>query len=159
MPKDHPGQRQCAPDRLILRCSRGAGRGMYRLTGRATRRPRAEIPTAPWGELGLRTIGTRPPDRAGRSHGINLPLSERVKTKGCSPVLIQSEPKGSTGGTIVGSNGIRMMLGLVALAAFGAAEIAVVYGVVGAIMELTLGVDVPLIGLVDAGDDASSGCT
>ncbi|MDO8397470.1 MAG: hypothetical protein Q7T45_06590 [Bradyrhizobium sp.] len=52
-----------------------------------------------------------------------------------------------------------MMLGLVALAAFGAAEIAVVYGVVGAVMELTLGVDVPLIGLVDASDDASTGCT
>ena len=52
-----------------------------------------------------------------------------------------------------------MMLGLAALAAFGAAEIAVVYGVVGAIMELTLGVDVPLIGLVDAGDEATSGCT
>jgi len=30
------------------------------------------------------------------------------------------------------------MLGLSALAAFGAVEIAVVYGVVGAIMELTL---------------------
>jgi hypothetical protein len=41
------------------------------------------------------------------------------------------------------------MLGLGALAAFGAAEIAVVYGVVGAIVELTLGMDLPLIGLVD----------
>ena len=54
---------------------------------------------------------------------------------------------------------MRTMLGLGALAAFGAAEIAVVYGIVGAIMELTLGVDVPLIGLVDAGDEATSGCT
>jgi hypothetical protein len=45
------------------------------------------------------------------------------------------------------------------LAAFGAAELAVVYGVVGAVMELTLGVDVPLIGLVDASDNAPSGCT
>lgn len=63
-------------------------------------------------------------------------------------------------GTIVGSNRIRTVLGLGALAAFGAAELAVVYGVVGAIMELTLGVDVPLIGLVDASDDtAASGCT
>jgi hypothetical protein len=52
------------------------------------------------------------------------------------------------------------MLGLGALAAFGAAEIAVVYGVVGAIVELTLGVDLPLIGLVDSRADASaSGCT
>ena len=62
-------------------------------------------------------------------------------------------------GTIVGSNRIRTVLGLGALAAFGAAELAVVYGVVGAIMELTLGVDVPLIGLVDASDDSASGCT
>ena len=62
-------------------------------------------------------------------------------------------------GTIMGSNRMRTMLGLGALAAFGAAELAVVYGVVGAIMELTLGVDVPLIGLVDAGDEATSGCT
>ena len=54
---------------------------------------------------------------------------------------------------------MRMMLGLGALAAFGAAEIAVIYGVVGAIMELTLGVDVPLIGLVDASDGASAGRT
>jgi hypothetical protein len=59
----------------------------------------------------------------------------------------------------VGSNKIRTMLGLGALAAFGAAEIAVVYGVVGAIMELTLGMDLPLIGLVDASDDPASGCT
>ena len=59
----------------------------------------------------------------------------------------------------MGSNGIRTMLALGALAAFGAAEIAVVYGVVGAIMELTLGVDVPLIGLVDSGDNATAGCT
>ncbi len=59
---------------------------------------------------------------------------------------------------IVGSNTIRTMLGLSALAAFGAVEIAVVYGVVGA-MELTLGVDLPLIGLVDSSGDASSGCT
>ena len=59
----------------------------------------------------------------------------------------------------MGSNRIRTMLGLVALAAFGAAEIAVVYGVVGAIMELTLGVDVPLIALVDASDGASAGRT
>ena len=51
------------------------------------------------------------------------------------------------------------MLGLGALAAFGAAEIAVVYGVVGALVELTLGVDVPLIGLVDSGDNATAGCT
>lgn len=58
------------------------------------------------------------------------------------------------------SNTIRTMLGLGALAAFGAAEIAIVYGVVGAVMELTLGVDVPLIGLVDSSDDASAaGCT
>ena len=60
----------------------------------------------------------------------------------------------------MGSNRIRTMLGLGALAAFGAAEIAIVYGVVGAVVELTLGVDVPLIGLVDASDDpAASGCT
>jgi hypothetical protein len=52
------------------------------------------------------------------------------------------------------------MLGLGALAAFGAAEIAVVYGVIGAIVELTLGVDLPLIGLVGPRADASpSGCT
>jgi hypothetical protein len=51
------------------------------------------------------------------------------------------------------------VLGLGALAAFGAAEIAIVYGIVGAVMELTLGVDVPLIGLVDASDAAPSGCT
>ena len=59
----------------------------------------------------------------------------------------------------MGSNRIRTMLGLGALAAFGAAEIAVVYAVVGAIMELTLGMDLPLIGLVDSSDDAVSGCT
>ena len=57
------------------------------------------------------------------------------------------------------SNTIRTLLGLCALAAFGAAEIAVVYGVVGAIVELTLGVDVPLIGVVNSSDDASSGCS
>ena len=51
------------------------------------------------------------------------------------------------------------MLGLGALAAFGAAEIAVVYGVVGAIVELTLGMDVPLIGLVDSGEESAAGCT
>jgi len=59
----------------------------------------------------------------------------------------------------MGSNTIRTLLGLCALAAFGAAEIAVVYGVVGAVVELTLGVDVPLIGLVDASDGAAAGCT
>lgn len=59
----------------------------------------------------------------------------------------------------MGSNKIRTMLGLGALAAFGAAEIAVVYVVVGAVMELTLGMDLPLIGLVDASDDAAAGCT
>ena len=59
----------------------------------------------------------------------------------------------------MGSNRIRTMLGLGALAAFGAAELAIVYGVVGAVMELTLGVNVPLIGLVDASDDPASGCT
>ena len=59
----------------------------------------------------------------------------------------------------MGSNTIRTLLGLCALAAFGAAEIAVVYGVVGAAMELTLGVDVPLIGLVESSDNAASGCT
>jgi hypothetical protein len=62
-------------------------------------------------------------------------------------------------GAIVGSNRIRTVLGLGALAAFGAAELAIVYGVVGAIMELTFGVDVPLIGLVDASDDTVPGCT
>ena len=62
-------------------------------------------------------------------------------------------------GTKVGSNRIRTMLGLGALAALGAAELALVYGVVGAVMELTLGVDVPLIGLVDSSEDATSGCT
>ena len=51
------------------------------------------------------------------------------------------------------------MLGLGALVAFGVAELAVVYGVVGAIMDLTLGVDVPLIGLVGSSEDASAGCT
>ncbi|MDO9062692.1 MAG: hypothetical protein Q7U92_27205 [Bradyrhizobium sp.] len=50
-------------------------------------------------------------------------------------------------------------MGLGALAAFGAAELAVIYAVAGAIMELTLGVDVPLIGLVDSSDDAATGCT
>jgi hypothetical protein len=60
----------------------------------------------------------------------------------------------------MGSNRIRTVLGLAALAAFGAAEIAVVHGVVGAIVELTLGVDLPLIGLVDSRADAlASGCT
>lgn len=59
----------------------------------------------------------------------------------------------------MGSNRIRTRRGLGALAAFEAAELAVVYGVVGAIMELTLGVDVPLIGLVDSSEDATSGCT
>ena len=59
----------------------------------------------------------------------------------------------------MGSNRIRTMLGLGALAAFGAVEIAVVYVVVGAIMELTIGMDLPLIGLVDASDDPVSGCT
>lgn len=59
----------------------------------------------------------------------------------------------------MGSNRIRTVLGLGALAAFGAAELAVVYAVAGAIMELTLGVDVPLIGLVDSSDDAATGCT
>jgi hypothetical protein len=54
---------------------------------------------------------------------------------------------------------MRTVLGLGALAAFGAAEIAVVYVVVGAIMELTIGMDLPLIGLVDASGDAASGCT
>lgn len=59
----------------------------------------------------------------------------------------------------MGSNRMRMMLGLGALAAFGAAEIAIVYVVVGAVMELTLGMDLPLIGLVNASDDATAGCT
>ena len=58
------------------------------------------------------------------------------------------------------SNRIRTMLGLGALAAFGAAEIVVVYVVVGAIVELAVGVDLPLIGLVDSSDHLSStGCT
>ena len=43
------------------------------------------------------------------------------------------------------------MLGLSALAAFGAAEIAVVYGVVGSIAELVFGVDLPLIWIVESG--------
>ena len=52
------------------------------------------------------------------------------------------------------------MLGLGALAALGAAEIAVIYAVVGSIVELAAGVDLPLLGLVQASDDASpSGCT
>lgn len=52
------------------------------------------------------------------------------------------------------------MLGLGALAAFGAAEIGVAYAVVGAILELGFGMDLPLIGLVQAGDHApTSGCT
>jgi len=59
----------------------------------------------------------------------------------------------------VSSNTIRTLLGLCALAAFGAAELAVVYGVVGAVMEVTLGVDVPLIGLVESSDATPSGCT
>ena len=58
----------------------------------------------------------------------------------------------------MGSNRIRTMLGLGALAAFGAAEIAIVYGVVGAIVELVAGVDLPLIGVVDSSDDPSPGC-
>ena len=59
----------------------------------------------------------------------------------------------------MGSNKVRTVLALGALAAFGAAEIAVVYGIVGAIMELTLGMDLPLIGLVDSGEDSPAGCT
>lgn len=60
----------------------------------------------------------------------------------------------------MGSNKVRTALGLGALAAFGAAEIAVVYGVVGALVELTLGMDWPLIGLVDSSNDGSTaGCT
>jgi hypothetical protein len=55
---------------------------------------------------------------------------------------------------------MRTMLGLGALAAFGAAEIALAYALVGAILELGFGVDLPLIGLVQASDDApTSGCT
>ncbi len=60
----------------------------------------------------------------------------------------------------MGSNRIRTMLGMGALAAFGAAELAVIYGVVGAIVELAVGVDLPLIGLVQTSDEPSrSGCT
>ena len=62
-------------------------------------------------------------------------------------------------GAIVGSNTVRTVLGLGALAAFGAAEIAVVYGIVGAIVELTLGMDLPLIGLVVSGEESAAGCT
>lgn len=49
------------------------------------------------------------------------------------------------------SNRIRTMLGLSALAAFGLAEVAVVYGVVGSIAELVFGVDLPLIWIVQSG--------
>jgi hypothetical protein len=58
----------------------------------------------------------------------------------------------------LGSNGIRTLLGLGALAAFGAVEIAVVYGVVGSMVELVFGMDLPLIGIVQS-SDRSSGCT
>jgi hypothetical protein len=51
------------------------------------------------------------------------------------------------------------MLGLAALAALGAAEIAVVYAIVGSIAEIVFGMDVPLIGFVESGADPSSaGC-
>ena len=52
----------------------------------------------------------------------------------------------------MGSNRLRTALGLSALAAFAATEIAIVYGVVGVIVELTFGMDLPLIGLVDSND-------
>lgn len=130
--------------------------------------PRAKIRAPPSGKLGLRTIGTRPVHWAGHGHGINLPLSvfeagsgslqENVSKK-TEARFSFNQDRTAVMGMIVGSNRIRTVLGLGALAAFGAAELAVVYGVVGAIMELTLGVDVPLIGLVDSGDDSSSGCT
>jgi hypothetical protein len=58
------------------------------------------------------------------------------------------------------SNRIRTVLGLSALAAFGAAEIGVAYVVVAVILELGFGMDLPLIGLVRASDGSStSGCT
>jgi hypothetical protein len=44
------------------------------------------------------------------------------------------------------------MLGLGALAAFGAVEIAVVYGVVGSVAEFVFGVDLPLIWIVESGN-------
>jgi hypothetical protein len=51
------------------------------------------------------------------------------------------------------------MLGLGALAAFGAAEVAVIYAVAGSIVELAVGVDLPLIGLVQASDYSAAGCS
>jgi len=50
------------------------------------------------------------------------------------------------------------MLGLGALAALERRRDRIVYGVVGAIMEFTLGLDVLLIGVVDSGDAVASGC-
>jgi hypothetical protein len=81
-------------------------------------------------KLGLRISGTAPCDHAGNRYDNTLPSQ----------------------GTTVVSNRIRKMLGLSALAAFGAAEIAVVYGVVASIAELAFGVDLPLIWIVDSGD-------
>ena len=46
-------------------------------------------------------------------------------------------------------NKIRKLLGLSALAAFGALELALVGTVVGFALEMVFGIDLPLIGWVD----------
>ena len=83
------------------------------------------------------------------------PLCECGKQTNASPVLGPNGATGDESGFQQNKNDAwpRCTGGL------GAAELALVYGVVGAVMELTLGVDVPLIGLVDSSEDATSGCT
>ena len=53
------------------------------------------------------------------------------------------------------SNRIRKLLGLTALAAFGALELALVCTAVGFVIEIVLGIDLPLINWVDARGRAS----
>lgn len=48
------------------------------------------------------------------------------------------------------SNRIRKMLGLSALAAFGALELVLAGAVVGFALEMVFGIDLPLINWVDA---------
>jgi hypothetical protein len=52
-------------------------------------------------------------------------------------------------------NRIRRLLGLSALAAFGALELALVGTIVGFAIEMAFGIDLPLINWVDAGSRAS----
>ena len=53
------------------------------------------------------------------------------------------------------STGIRKVLGLTALAAFGALELALVCTAVGFLIEMVFGVDLPLINWVAADGRAS----